>query len=286
MSDYIVILCFFFQAEDGIRDLTVTGVQTCALPILAAEIPLKTGIPWAMRLSPDRTRFYVQSADQEHFEVIDVRSRQTLDTFTLSESNKHVRALAFDVDPQHRFLVMVARTVTKLIDRFDLGPPTFIQYDLKEHRIVRTVPWSTDPEPQYYFVTLRFSPDGKLLYVFSNEVLIYDTANLRKLESWDLSLPNEPGLGRLDLGSMDETNDEPGYFTAAFTMEDPVAKRRLLVVGRVNLGSKSIDFFPVGPAPQRGEVTFALAADRKHAYVLSEETGRPELWAIAIPGRR
>src|SRR2546430_6117963 len=26
---------FFFQAEDGIRDLTVTGVQTCALPICA-----------------------------------------------------------------------------------------------------------------------------------------------------------------------------------------------------------------------------------------------------------
>src|SRR5206468_5415014 len=25
---------FFFQAEDGIRDLIVTGVQTCALPIL------------------------------------------------------------------------------------------------------------------------------------------------------------------------------------------------------------------------------------------------------------
>src|SRR2546430_8680714 len=29
----IEVLCFFFQAEDGIRDLTVTGVQTCALPI-------------------------------------------------------------------------------------------------------------------------------------------------------------------------------------------------------------------------------------------------------------
>src|SRR2546430_5333062 len=27
---------FFFQAEDGIRDLTVTGVQTCALPLAAA----------------------------------------------------------------------------------------------------------------------------------------------------------------------------------------------------------------------------------------------------------
>src|SRR2546430_11309220 len=33
---YCISLCFFFfffQAEDGIRDLTVTGVQTCALPI-------------------------------------------------------------------------------------------------------------------------------------------------------------------------------------------------------------------------------------------------------------
>src|SRR2546430_5640791 len=29
---------FFFQAEDGIRDLTVTGVQTCALPILEVEV--------------------------------------------------------------------------------------------------------------------------------------------------------------------------------------------------------------------------------------------------------
>src|SRR5699024_11341253 len=28
-------LCFFFQAEDGIRDRNVTGVQTCALPIFA-----------------------------------------------------------------------------------------------------------------------------------------------------------------------------------------------------------------------------------------------------------
>src|SRR2546430_12874198 len=28
-----IVFVFFFQAEDGIRDLTVTGVQTCALPI-------------------------------------------------------------------------------------------------------------------------------------------------------------------------------------------------------------------------------------------------------------
>src|SRR5256886_4070871 len=36
----VCLLLFFFQAEDGIRDLTVTGVQTCALPISALAGPL------------------------------------------------------------------------------------------------------------------------------------------------------------------------------------------------------------------------------------------------------
>src|SRR5256885_1513366 len=34
-------LFFFFQAEDGIRDYKVTGVQTCALPIYAKEMRLQ-----------------------------------------------------------------------------------------------------------------------------------------------------------------------------------------------------------------------------------------------------
>src|SRR5205823_568091 len=35
---HYVCICFFFQAEDGIRDKLVTGVQTCALPILLVEL--------------------------------------------------------------------------------------------------------------------------------------------------------------------------------------------------------------------------------------------------------
>src|SRR5689334_24938948 len=34
------VVFFFFQAEDGIRDGTVTGVQTCALPIYAEIDPI------------------------------------------------------------------------------------------------------------------------------------------------------------------------------------------------------------------------------------------------------
>src|SRR5207244_9478651 len=36
-----IFLCFFFQAEDGIRDDLVTGVQTCALPILISPNPCR-----------------------------------------------------------------------------------------------------------------------------------------------------------------------------------------------------------------------------------------------------
>src|SRR5215469_9525758 len=37
---------FFFQAEDGIRDLYVTGVQTCALPIFKLVQQPGAGWPW------------------------------------------------------------------------------------------------------------------------------------------------------------------------------------------------------------------------------------------------
>src|SRR5437867_6560655 len=42
---------FFFQAEDGIRDRTVTGVQTCALPILQDDLAGPGGEDLAHRLS-------------------------------------------------------------------------------------------------------------------------------------------------------------------------------------------------------------------------------------------
>src|SRR5690606_5149906 len=36
-----ILVIFLFQAEDGIRDFHVTGVQTCALPIWAGQQPIK-----------------------------------------------------------------------------------------------------------------------------------------------------------------------------------------------------------------------------------------------------
>ena len=41
----ILLFVFFFQAEDGIRDRLVTGVQTCALPIFTFEKNRKSSSP-------------------------------------------------------------------------------------------------------------------------------------------------------------------------------------------------------------------------------------------------
>src|SRR3712207_8138372 len=44
-----MLFFFFFQAEDGIRDIGVTGVQTCALPILFYQlVKLHFGRPTAV----------------------------------------------------------------------------------------------------------------------------------------------------------------------------------------------------------------------------------------------
>src|SRR3989440_1726421 len=42
----IALVLFFFQAEDGIRDLIVTGVQTCALPISSRRRHTRSDRDW------------------------------------------------------------------------------------------------------------------------------------------------------------------------------------------------------------------------------------------------
>src|SRR2546429_1788818 len=45
MRGFVFVDIFFFQAEDGIRDVAVTGVQTCALPISFSPTQSQQGEP-------------------------------------------------------------------------------------------------------------------------------------------------------------------------------------------------------------------------------------------------
>ena len=245
------------------------------------EIKLRTGIPRNMRLSHDRKRFYVSNATFEDVEVVDIASRQVLDNFKLSEGNKQIRIRSLAVDPLDRFLIILTKTATKLSDRFEIGPPTLLQYDLKQHKVLRTIPWPKGEERE--FANIMWSPDGKLLYFFSEDVLIFDTTEFKQVDKWEISRPIEDGFGRINLAAMDEINEEPGFFTGLFTVQDPVQNRRLMGVARVNLPQKSVDFYTLGPATF---VSFSLAPGRKLGHGLMQQIGRYEFWTFDLENRR
>src|SRR5438874_13811197 len=52
LRDCLVEAIFFFQAEDGIRDLYVTGVQTCALPIYLFRVRHGSGFSFFLKSIP------------------------------------------------------------------------------------------------------------------------------------------------------------------------------------------------------------------------------------------
>jgi hypothetical protein len=245
-------------------------------------IPFKSGIPRRTTLSRDRKRFYTIEAGMEKIEIVDIASRSTVDTFTLSEGAKKVRIRSIEPDPLHRFVMLLTASATKLVDRFEIGAPTLVQYDLKEHKVARTIPWPNGEERQN--VQIQFAPDGKLMYLFSDQdVLIYDTEKFAQVDKWELSKPIEEGFGRLEFGQSDILNDEPGFYTAIFNVSDPVQHRRIMGIGRVNLAAKTVDFFTMGPS---SPVSFSLAPGRKVGYGLFQDIGRFEFWKFDLQGRK
>src|SRR5207248_3703740 len=52
LESHSLVEDFFFQAEDGIRDRTVTGVQTCALPIFTRRLVARRAVRAGCRRRP------------------------------------------------------------------------------------------------------------------------------------------------------------------------------------------------------------------------------------------
>jgi DNA-binding beta-propeller fold protein YncE len=253
-----------------------------ATSTIVGKIPYKSGMPRRTSLSRDRTRFYTIEADMEIVEILDIASRSTIDAFSLSAGNKKVRIKTLDPDPTNRYVMMVTRAATKQVDHWEIGPSELVQYDLASHKILRTVPWPKDEEREN--ANIQFSPDGKLMYLFGEQdVLIYETEAFKQVDTWELSKPQEEGLARFQAGSTDAINDEPGFYTGLFTMQDPIQNRRVMGIARVNLSAKTVEFSALGPATSVG---FTMAPGRKIAYGLFNDIGRYEFWKFDLESKR
>lgn len=253
-----------------------------ATSTIVAQITLKSGMPRRTALSKDRTRFYTLEADMEIVEILDLQKRTTIDTLTMSSGSTKVRINSLTPDPSNAYLMMVTKAVTKAIDHFEIGAPQLVQYDLAQKKVVRTIPWPNNEEREN--ANIQFSPDGKLMYLFSEQdILIYETDTFKQTDKWELSKPQDEWMTRLQAGSTDNINDEPGFYTGLFTMQDPIQNRRVMGIGRVNLSAKTIDFSPLGPATNVG---FTMAPGRKVAFGLFNEIGRYEFWKFDLESKR
>jgi hypothetical protein len=245
------------------------------------EIKLQTGIPRSLVLSFNKQRFYVLDSTLEKIETVDIASRTSLGHFTLSSGPTRTRIRSMQVDPLERFMILLTRSATKRVDRWEISDVALQLYDLKEKKITKNIPWPGGEVREN--VNIRFSPDGKLLYFFGDDILIVETENFTEVDTWAYSRPLEQGLGRMNFGPVDDVNDEPGFFTGLFTVQDPVHHRRIMGIARVNLAGKTVDFTPIGPAEFVG---FAMTPDRKRGYGLLQQIGRYEFWAFDLEQKK
>ncbi len=147
---------------------------------MVGTIKLKTGIPRSLTPSPDRTRFYALDSRFEQIEVIDIASRTTIDSFKLTTGNKNIRVNNIQPSPDNKYLILFYKTATKLVDRWEIGPPTIQQYDLTTHQFGRVIPFPRGEERES--VNLRIGPDGKHVFLFGpEEVSVLETTNFTEV---------------------------------------------------------------------------------------------------------
>ena len=240
------------------------------------------GPPNDMRMSADGSRMYMRDRTFEQIEVIDLETRSTIDTFTLSEGATKVRIRSLVVSPDDAYAVLLADTAIKHADRWEIAPRRLLQVDLASHEIMREIPWPDGEERTG--ASMMFSPDGGVLYLFGGEILALDTDSFEVVDRWELSSVEAPDLERFSFGFGVDRNEEPGYFTNLFRVSDPVQNRRLMGIARINLAERDVEFYTLGPDEPLS--SFSLAPDRRKAYAVLKRIGHYEIWTFDLVERR
>ena len=239
------------------------------------DIPLKTGVVRGTFLTKDHQRMVVTTVKDSGIEVVDLRSKAVLSSFTLNEGNKKVRLRGTAVDPDGKMMYAIAKEVTKGIDRFTIGTNKFYVIDIEQQKVVKTV----DP-PKEEVDTLggfmRLSPDGKTLYVFGQNILVFDTTDFKLKEKIELqktySMADTLSLG----GDLDPWGD-PAIMTSSFISTDPIVHRSVFGIARIDLDKRKFEFHPVGPVggmPGAGwsvSSSLQVTPDRKTGYAIAVE---------------
>jgi hypothetical protein len=256
---------------------------------IADNIDLKTDVPRTLILSPDRKKIYASTLNDNAIVTIDVATRKVLSSFTLNQGNQNVRLVGLAPDPTGNYLYAIAATISKKMDHYDVDPAEFVVIDLAAKKITRSAAFPPDEGTFGFRTTIKLSPDGKVLYLFRENILAFDTTEFKLLKKIDLAKPQVPDMENLSVNLLDDPNELPGKITSVFNAADGIIHRRVFGIGTVDLSNLSFDFTPIAPAPGTMTPLF-LTPDRKTGYTVSI-TGDPgnrrcEFWAFDIASRK
>lgn len=253
------------------------------------RIPLSTGTPMGIRLSPDHKTIYVSTIDHNGIEVIDVATRKVTNHFELNTPNKQYRMFNGAADPSGKLFYAVTKEITKQSDRYMVEKPKYTLIDLAQQKIVKTVDIPKEEEANnqgdFGAGNLEVSPDGKYLYQFGEKITILDTSDFRVVDHIDLSRPDAPGMEGVHFGGDLDLINEPGEHTALFVSSDPVVHNHVFGLARFDLNTRRIDYNPIGPAPG-GMAGIEVTPDKKWAYTVVANgvhgNKRCEFWAFDL----
>jgi hypothetical protein len=257
---------------------------------VVGNIELKTDAPRMLMLSPDKKTLYASTLTDNAIVTIDVASRAVTSSFSLNDGNVTPRIYGLTLDPSGKLIYGIAVFVTKLADHYDVSPSRFIVIDLAAKKIVRTADLPTDEGPYGYHNEIKLSPDGKLLYLFRNNILVFDTATLQVVKKVDLAKPQAPGIENASIGILEDPNELPDKVTSVFTSSDPYVHREVFGIGTIDLSKLSFSFSPIGPVNVTHMLPLYLTPDRKTGYTvaITGNTGneRCEFWAFDMDTRK
>ena len=254
---------------------------------VVGEIPLG-GIPRTTALSADKKKLHIFTT-QMLLQTIDLESRKIISSFNLADPRTRLRIQAnapdivnagnngarfsgIAVDPNGRYLYTTMRNAVKDIDQYRIDPPQFVAIDLQERKIVKAWPFPKEMNQGFGFnATYKVSADGKRLYVFQEDILVFDLDSFKQIDRIELAQPPYPGASPYRLAASDDPFDAPDTVTSVFTSVDSIVHKGTLGLAKIDLTTRKVDYFPIGPLlPMNG---FQLSPDRKRGYSVMPKIG-------------
>jgi hypothetical protein len=228
--------------------------------------------------TPDFRRFFFVTDRMEAVEVVEIASRTVVDEVKLSSPERRVRIYGAAPDAAGQMLYITVDAVGMEVDRFLPENVDVVRYDLENHRILESFSLPSEIEAPMLPPLLRPSPDGKALYVLSQNIYVLDVETHQIVDKIDFSKPRAPGYGAPGVASA-PFEASPGILYGFYRSPDPILNKTMFGITRADLERREVTTFDV--STDVNVEWFTVSPDGKRAYA-----GMGDMVAVDLESRK